>query len=159
MPVLIMVGATIARRVLDAPGSRPAARSTRPAAIREAARLCGHFAQGTIVMVFALHGFFTGVAALMFATELRVIQSTAPPNLELTIITAAVVGGVSILGGVGTVIGATLRRDPDRRNRQRAGVRQHLALLDSRGAGRRSFWPPSSPTSCAGGAARGGRFR
>ena len=31
-----------------------------------------------------------------------------PPNLELTVITAAVVGGVSILGGVGTVIGSTL---------------------------------------------------
>ena len=31
-----------------------------------------------------------------------------PPNLELTIITAAVVGGVSILGGTGTVIGSTL---------------------------------------------------
>ena len=31
-----------------------------------------------------------------------------PPNLELTIITASVVGGVSILGGVGTVIGSTL---------------------------------------------------
>jgi ribose/xylose/arabinose/galactoside ABC-type transport system permease subunit len=37
-----------------------------------------------------------------------VIQSTVPPNLELTIITAAVVGGVSILGGTGTVIGSTL---------------------------------------------------
>ncbi len=31
-----------------------------------------------------------------------------PPNLELTIITASVVGGVSILGGVGTVVGSTL---------------------------------------------------
>jgi ribose/xylose/arabinose/galactoside ABC-type transport system permease subunit len=31
-----------------------------------------------------------------------------PPNLELTIITASVVGGVSILGGTGTVIGSTL---------------------------------------------------
>ena len=36
------------------------------------------------------------------------IQSTVPPNLELTIITAAVVGGVSILGGIGTVVGSTL---------------------------------------------------
>ena len=44
----------------------------------------------------------------MFATQLRVIQSTAPPGLELTVITAAVVGGVSILGGVGTVVGSTL---------------------------------------------------
>jgi ribose/xylose/arabinose/galactoside ABC-type transport system permease subunit len=37
-----------------------------------------------------------------------VIQSTVPPGLELSIITASVVGGVSILGGVGTVIGSTL---------------------------------------------------
>jgi ribose transport system permease protein/rhamnose transport system permease protein len=74
----------------------------------EAARLCGISQQRTVVMVFALHGFFTGIAALLFATELRVIQSTVPPNLELTIITASVVGGVSILGGVGTVIGSTL---------------------------------------------------
>jgi ribose/xylose/arabinose/galactoside ABC-type transport system permease subunit len=31
-----------------------------------------------------------------------------PPNLELTIITASVVGGVSILGGIGSVVGSTL---------------------------------------------------
>jgi ribose transport system permease protein/rhamnose transport system permease protein len=74
----------------------------------EAARLCGISQPRTVVMVFALHGLFAGVAALLYATQLRVIQSTVPPNLELTIITAAVVGGVSILGGVGTVIGSTL---------------------------------------------------
>ena len=74
----------------------------------EAARLCGVSPQRTVVMVFALHGFFAAIAALLFATQLRVIQSTTPTGLELTIITASVVGGVSILGGVGTVIGATL---------------------------------------------------
>jgi ribose transport system permease protein/rhamnose transport system permease protein len=74
----------------------------------EAARLCGISQSRTIVMVFALHGFFAGAAALLYATQLRVIQSTVPPNLELTIITASVVGGVSILGGVGTVVGSTL---------------------------------------------------
>ena len=74
----------------------------------EAARLCGVDPQRTVVMVFALHGFFAGVATLVYATQLRVIQSTTPPGLELTVITAAVVGGVSILGGVGTVVGATL---------------------------------------------------
>jgi ribose transport system permease protein/rhamnose transport system permease protein len=74
----------------------------------EAARLCGISQPRTVVMVFALHGFFAGIAALLYATQLRVIQSTVPPNLELTIITASVVGGVSILGGVGTVIGSTL---------------------------------------------------
>lgn len=74
----------------------------------EAARLCGISQPRTIVMVFALHGLFAGAAALLYATQLRVIQSTVPPNLELTIITASVVGGVSILGGVGTVVGSTL---------------------------------------------------
>src|SRR5208282_3202232 len=74
----------------------------------EAARLCGVNPQRTVVMVFALHGFFAGIATLLFATQQEVIQSTTPPGLELTVITAAVVGGVSILGGVGTVLGATL---------------------------------------------------
>ena len=107
MPVLIMVVATLMAaywmrawpqgRAIYATGGNP-----------EAARLCGVKPKRVIVFVFALHGFFAGVAALLFATQLRVIQSTAPPNLELTVITAAVVGGVSILGGVGTVIGATL---------------------------------------------------
>jgi ribose/xylose/arabinose/galactoside ABC-type transport system permease subunit len=58
--------------------------------------------------VFIIHGVFVGMAAVLFATQLSVIQSTVPPNLELTIITASVVGGVSILGGVGTVVGSTL---------------------------------------------------
>jgi ribose/xylose/arabinose/galactoside ABC-type transport system permease subunit len=107
MPVFLMVVSTIlaaiwmrhsaAGRAIYATGGNA-----------EAARLCGISRERTIVMVFALHGFFAGVAALLFATELRVIQSTVPPNLELTIITAAVVGGVSILGGAGTVIGSTL---------------------------------------------------
>ncbi|MGE0241746.1 MAG: ABC transporter permease [Parvibaculaceae bacterium] len=74
----------------------------------EAARASGLSPERTCVLVFALHGFFAGIAALLFATQLQVIQSTVPPNLELTVITAAVIGGVSILGGTGTVIGSTL---------------------------------------------------
>ena len=74
----------------------------------EAARLSGISRERTTVKVFAIHGFFVGVAAILFATQLQIIQSTVPPNLELTIITASVVGGVSILGGTGTVIGSTL---------------------------------------------------
>lgn len=74
----------------------------------EAARLSGISSERTIMMVFIIHGVFVGIASVLFATQLSVIQSTVPPNLELTIITASVVGGVSILGGVGTVIGSTL---------------------------------------------------
>ena len=107
MPVVLMVGATAIAAAWMAwwPGGR-ALYAT--GGNREAARLSGVSPRRTIVKAFALHGLFAGVAALIFATQLRVIQSTAPPNLELTVITASVVGGVSILGGVGTVIGSTL---------------------------------------------------
>jgi ribose/xylose/arabinose/galactoside ABC-type transport system permease subunit len=74
----------------------------------EAARTAGIPIKPATVAVFAIHGFFAGIATLLFATQLQVIQSTVPPNLELTVITAAVIGGVSILGGTGTVIGSTL---------------------------------------------------
>jgi rhamnose transport system permease protein len=74
----------------------------------EAARLSGISRERTLMMVFAIHGMFVGIAAILFATQLSIIQSTVPPNLELSIITASVVGGVSILGGTGTAIGATL---------------------------------------------------
>jgi ribose/xylose/arabinose/galactoside ABC-type transport system permease subunit len=74
----------------------------------EAARLSGISRERVVMMVFLIHGMFAGIAAVLFATQLSVIQSTVPPNLELTIITASVVGGVSILGGTGTVVGSTL---------------------------------------------------
>ncbi len=107
MPVVIMVVAT----ALAALWMRYSPRGRSIYATggnAEAARLCGVNPRRTVVMVFALHGFFAGIATLVYATQLRVIQSTTPSGLELTVITAAVVGGVSILGGVGTVVGATL---------------------------------------------------
>jgi len=74
----------------------------------DAARVAGIRIERSIVGVFMIHGLFAGIAAVLFATQLQVIQSTVPPNLELTVITASVVGGVSILGGTGTVVGSTL---------------------------------------------------
>jgi ribose/xylose/arabinose/galactoside ABC-type transport system permease subunit len=74
----------------------------------EAARAAGIPVERRTVQVFMIHGAFAGLATVLFATQLKIIQSTVPPNLELTIITASVIGGVSILGGTGTVIGSTL---------------------------------------------------
>ncbi len=75
---------------------------------KEAARLSGISEQRTLMMVFIINGLMVGVSALIFATQFNAIQSTVPPGIELLIITAAVVGGVSILGGTGTVVGAML---------------------------------------------------
>jgi ribose/xylose/arabinose/galactoside ABC-type transport system permease subunit len=73
----------------------------------EAARLSGLSEHRIVMMAFILNGMFVGISAVLNATQFSVIQVTLPP-IELTIITAAVVGGVSILGGTGTVIGAFL---------------------------------------------------
>ncbi|WP_245367196.1 ABC transporter permease [Neorhizobium galegae] len=74
----------------------------------EAAKATGISSERRVLAVFVIHGAIAGIATILFATQLQVIQSTVPPNLELTVITAAVIGGVSILGGSGTVIGSTL---------------------------------------------------
>lgn len=107
MPVLFMLVLTLGAalwlryaprgRELYAVGGNP-----------EAARLSGISLSAVVMRAFVLNGVFAGVASVLYATQLRVIQATPPPGLELFVITAAVVGGVSILGGKGTVIGATL---------------------------------------------------
>jgi ribose/xylose/arabinose/galactoside ABC-type transport system permease subunit len=74
----------------------------------EAARLSGLDTRRVLMTTFILSGAFAGVASVMYATQFTTIQAVATPGLELQIITASVVGGVSILGGVGTVIGSTL---------------------------------------------------
>ncbi len=74
---------------------------------KEAARLSGISEHRIIMTAFILNGMFVGISAVLLATQFRVIQTTVPP-IELTIITATVVGGVSILGGTGTVIGPIL---------------------------------------------------
>lgn len=74
----------------------------------EAARLAGISRQKTIMMVFIINGVMVGIASILFATQFNAIQSTVPPGLELFIISASVIGGVSILGGIGTVLGSTL---------------------------------------------------
>jgi ribose/xylose/arabinose/galactoside ABC-type transport system permease subunit len=74
----------------------------------EAARLSGINSQRVIFNVFVINGIMVGISSVMFATQFTSIQASVPVGLELQVITAAVVGGVSILGGTGTVIGATL---------------------------------------------------
>ena len=75
---------------------------------KEAARLSGINVRSSLMKTFVIAGAFYGVAAIMYATQFSTIQTVVTPGLELQVITAAVVGGVSILGGVGTVIGSTL---------------------------------------------------
>jgi rhamnose transport system permease protein len=74
----------------------------------EAARLSGISERKVTLRVFVFNGILVGVSAILYATNFTSIQSNVAPGLELTVITATVIGGVSILGGTGTVIGAVL---------------------------------------------------
>ena len=74
----------------------------------EAARLSGLSQKRLLMTVFILNGVFIGVASVMYSTQFNIIQATPPPALELSVITASVVGGVSILGGTGTAVGSTM---------------------------------------------------
>ena len=56
--------------------------------------------------VFVLSGFIAGGAGVLWGAEYATVQSGAATGLELTVITAVVVGGVNVFGGAGNVIGA-----------------------------------------------------
>ena len=64
--------------------------------------------QEGIPTAFIVNGLCVGICSVMYSTQFNSIQASIPVGLELKVITAAVVGGVSILGGTGIVIGATL---------------------------------------------------
>ena len=67
----------------------------------EAARLAGIHVLGVRLMIAAICGFFLALSALMLIARLGLAQSTAGPGTEFTVITAVLVGGVSLRGGEG----------------------------------------------------------
>jgi len=74
----------------------------------EAARLSGIPVRKVTLGVFVMNGLLVGISAILYATNFTAIQSNVAPGFELTVITSAVIGGVSILGGTGTIVGALL---------------------------------------------------
>ncbi len=107
IPVLILAGITlimtvIARktsfgRYVYAIGGNP-----------ESAELAGISVKRTIVEVFALMGFLAGVASIIVTARLNAGASVTGTMTELNVIAAAVIGGTSLAGGIGTIYGAVL---------------------------------------------------
>jgi ribose/xylose/arabinose/galactoside ABC-type transport system permease subunit len=73
-----------------------------------AARLAGLSPNRIKLFAFTLTGFLTGVATLVSAPQLSTIESGIGAGFELVVVTAVVVGGTSISGGKGTIIGTLL---------------------------------------------------
>jgi D-xylose transport system permease protein len=74
----------------------------------EAAALAGIRTKRTIVKTFALMGLLVGLAAAVQIARLNAGVSGLGTGAELNVIAAAVIGGTSLAGGVGTVAGALL---------------------------------------------------
>jgi simple sugar transport system permease protein len=74
----------------------------------EAARRFGVPAPGTIASVYVLTGAASALAALVIAARLGSGSSNAAVGVELDVIAAVVLGGTSLTGGRGTIVGTAL---------------------------------------------------
>ena len=74
----------------------------------EAARLAGIATGRTTILAYAICGFCAGIAALLLVARLTTSTEALGNGMELTAIAAAVIGGVSLQGGIGSVGGPVL---------------------------------------------------
>ena len=98
--VLIVVGDIVLRR------SRFFRQSYYIGGNEKAARLSGIPVDRIKMLAYALTGFFAALAGVVMVARLGASSTTAGTGLELRVITAVIIGGASLQGGQGTVLGA-----------------------------------------------------
>lgn len=74
----------------------------------EAAQLSGVNTRKVLMLVFGLMGVLVGISACISTARLNAATNAAGTLDELYVIAAAVIGGTSLAGGVGTITGAML---------------------------------------------------
>ncbi|SFJ41189.1 sugar ABC transporter permease [Jannaschia pohangensis] len=74
----------------------------------EAAELAGINSRMMTVKIFAIMGFLAGLSAVVASARLNSATNSLGTLDELYVIAAAVIGGTSLAGGVGTIYGAIL---------------------------------------------------
>jgi ribose transport system permease protein len=74
----------------------------------EATRLSGINTDRTKLLVYSLGGLLAAIGGVLMTARLGVAAPTAAYGYELDVIAATVVGGVSLMGGEGTILGVLL---------------------------------------------------
>lgn len=74
----------------------------------EAARLAGIKVGGLSVAAYAISGFCAGLAAILLVARLTTSTEALGEGIELTAIAAAVIGGFSLSGGTGRLVGPVI---------------------------------------------------
>ncbi|AGA10484.1 ABC transporter permease (plasmid) [Sinorhizobium meliloti WSM1022] len=99
--VAIMVGIVLKRSVFG--------RSIYAIGANEnAARLVGIRTKGVVFAGFLLSGAFIGLGGLISASQLGSTSGTTGLGLELAVVTAVILGGTSLKGGTGTMLGTVI---------------------------------------------------
>jgi ribose transport system permease protein len=75
---------------------------------REASRLSGVPVAGVLLFVYVLNGFLAGLGGLITASQLKSGSPNYGTMYELYVIAAVVVGGTSLSGGQGKVLGTLI---------------------------------------------------
>ena len=73
-----------------------------------AAEFSGMPVKRTLLMIYTMSGLFSAIAAVIFVSRVSTTRSDMGTGLELDVITAVVLGGTSIFGGRGTIVGTLL---------------------------------------------------
>jgi len=74
----------------------------------EAARLSGIPLNSTRIAVFVVSGAMAAIAGIVYTAQVSVAEAQAGTGLELDVIAAVVIGGASLSGGRGSILGAML---------------------------------------------------
>jgi rhamnose transport system permease protein len=74
----------------------------------DAARFAGIPAVRRVMTAFAISGALAGLGGFLFAARFPTVDAVAAKGFELDVITAAVIGGVNVFGGSGTILGVAL---------------------------------------------------
>jgi len=75
---------------------------------REAARLAGIPVKQVKILIFTLQGMMAAFAGIILASRMASGQPNSSTGLALDVISACVLGGVSLSGGVGTMMGTVV---------------------------------------------------
>lgn len=75
---------------------------------KEAARISGIHLRKTEMTIYILMGGFASLAGILMSSRLGSAEPSTGTGLEMKVICAAVIGGISVAGGMGTMLGAML---------------------------------------------------
>ena len=107
IPILIFLGCTVVATVILS-CTRFGRHVFAIGGNAEAAKVSGIHTKGVTMTVYAISGLACGIAGLIMASRINAGQPASGEGYELDAIAAAVIGGTSLSGGVGSIVGTVI---------------------------------------------------